>query len=83
MLEWTVRYADATGPLIGAHFHGPAAAGSNAGVLVPIDVTESPMEGSAELTEEQAGFLEDGSIYVNLHTERFPGGEMRGNLLRE
>ena len=83
MLEWTVSYSDTSGPLIGAHFHGPATESANAGVLVPMTVTESPIEGSAELSEEQAEFLEGGSIYVNLHTERFPGGELRGNLVAE
>lgn len=82
-LEWTVSYMEASGPLIGAHLHGPAEAGANAGVLVPLTVKESPMEGSAVLSEELAGFLENGSIYVNLHTEQFPGGELRGNLTAE
>lgn len=83
MLEWTVTYTGLSAPLIGAHFHGPAATSANAGVLVPMKAGASAIEGSAELSEEQAGFLEQGAIYVNLHTEKFPGGELRGNLVAE
>src|ERR1700722_15355031 len=36
-LSWSGSYADLTGPEIAAHFHGPAAKGVNAGVLVPVD----------------------------------------------
>ena len=81
--EWTVTYSNTTGPLIGAHFHGPAAQGANAGVLIPMVVADSEISGKTVLSEEQVGFLEAGSIYANLHTEKFPGGELRGNLVAE
>ena len=34
-LTYTVNYKDLSGPATAAHFHGPAAAGANAGVVVP------------------------------------------------
>jgi CHRD domain len=82
MLTWVVTFADTTGPLIGAHIHGPAETSANAGVMLPFKSKTSPIEGSAVLTPEQAGFLEAGQTYVNLHTERYPGGELRGNLVK-
>lgn len=83
MLEWTVTFSGLSAPLIGVHFHGPATESANAGVLVPMKASESPITGKAELSEEQAQFLRDGAIYANLHTEKFPGGELRGNLAAE
>lgn len=79
-LTWTVTYSGLSGPLIGSHIHGPAGTGANAGVLVPLKHGDSPMEGTAEMTDEQVEFLRAGQTYVNLHTENFPGGEIRGNL---
>src|SRR6185503_11766211 len=67
-ISWSIEFSDLSGPATAAHFHGPAAAGANAGVQINIgDVSglESPMEGSAELTAEQAEALLDGELYVN------------------
>jgi hypothetical protein len=81
-LTWSIDYAGLTGPLQAAHFHGPAATGANAGVQVPIAAGPSPLKGSATLTEAQATALMDGRMYVNLHTQQFPGGEIRGQVVR-
>ena len=35
-LTWKGTYTGLTGPATAAHFHGPAPAGKNAGVMVPI-----------------------------------------------
>jgi hypothetical protein len=80
VLTWTVNYAGLTGPLQGAHFHGPAAAGSNAGVAIPIPVTHSPLSGSATLTDAMAADLMRGLWYVNLHTPGYPNGEIRAQV---
>jgi hypothetical protein len=79
-LTWTVEYSGLTGPATAAHFHGPAKEGENAGVAIPIDDLESPMEGSATLTDEQAQQLADGLLYVNIHTAANPKGEIRGQV---
>jgi hypothetical protein len=79
-LSWTVEFSGLTGPMTAAHFHGPAAEGENAGVAVPIEGMESPLEGSATLTEEQATQLMEGLLYVNIHTEANPDGEIRGQV---
>ena len=38
-LTWKGSYSGLTGPATAAHFHGPAPAGKNAGVMVPISPT--------------------------------------------
>lgn len=81
MLRWKVTYAGTTGPLTGAHIHGPAGPGQNAGVVVPFpNVASSPIQGETKLTPQQASQLMAGQWYVNLHTAQHPGGEIRGQL---
>lgn len=82
-LTWTIEYKDLTGPSIGAHIHGSAPPGTNAGVLIPFQSAQSPIEGSATLTETQAAALADGKLYVNIHTQKHPGGELRGQLMKK
>jgi CHRD domain len=66
------------------HFHGPAAAGANAGVQIGINpfplITVTPFNGTATLTDAQELDLLAGRWYYNLHTNAFPGGELRGQL---
>lgn len=82
-LSWTVTYGGLTGPAIMAHFHGPAAPGANAPVVVPIGAAgmSSPATGSKVLTDAQAADLMAGKYYVNVHTDKNKGGEIRGQVL--
>jgi len=80
-LSWTVNYSGLSGPPTAAHFHGPAEAGKNAGVAVPIpNQATSPVTGSHTLTDAQASDLLAGRYYVNVHTAASPGGEIRGQV---
>jgi CHRD domain len=83
-LSWNVTYDGLTGPASAAHFHGPAVAGKNAGVQVPIDkdALANPIHGQAALTDAQAKDLIDGKWYFNIHTAQNPGGEIRGQVQR-
>jgi len=81
MLSWTVNYTGLSGPASAAHFHGPAMAGQNAGVVVPLSgKMSSPIKGSATLTSDQMADLLAGKWYVNVHTQSNPGGEIRGQV---
>lgn len=82
VLSWTVTYSGLTGPVKAGHFHGPAAAGANAGVALGFTGSvESPIKGSATLTASQLEDLMAGKWYVNLHTAANPGGEVRGQVM--
>lgn len=82
-LSWKLTYSGLSGPATAAHFHGPAEAGKNAGVMVPIpNAATSPVEGSATLTDTQAADLLAGKLYVNIHTAANPGGEIRGQVIK-
>lgn len=81
-LKWKVTYSGLTGPATGGHIHGPAEAGQNAGVVIPFttDLNAQPITGQANLSPQQAAQLAAGQWYVNIHTARYPGGEIRGQL---
>ncbi len=80
-LEWTVEYSGLTGPVIAAHFHGPAPVGKPAPIEVPLEAPlDSPMKGSATLTDPQEKDLLAGLMYFNIHTEANKPGEIRGQM---
>ena len=85
VLSWRVEYEGLTGPSTMMHFHGPAEAGANAGVVVPIPSSPadtSIVGGQATLTPEQMADLLAGKWYANIHTQANPGGEIRGQVTR-
>ncbi len=87
-LTWTVTYSGLTSPPIGAHFHGPVSyLGLTPEENAPIQVgtpgsLASPFRGVAKIDNTQAQDLKDGRWYFNLHSKQFPGGEIRGPVVR-
>ena len=85
----TVSFEGLTGPLTGAHIHGPALPGANADPIfniVPGELPEgssSPLRAIFPITEDQKELIRDGNTYLNLHTAEFPGGEIRGQIPAE
>ena len=77
-LKWTIQYSGLTGDATAAHFHGPAAVGENAGPAV--DISGKIESGSATLTDAQLADLQAGKLYINIHTAKFPDGEIRGQV---
>lgn len=65
------------------HIH-KAAVGQNGPVVFPFTNLASPITyNSAPLTDDQVTALFNDSMYVNLHTTAFPGGEIRGQLTKK
>jgi len=81
-LTYTITFAGLSGPAMGAHFHGPSEAGKNAGIALPFKTVQSPIQGTATLTEAQAADLLAGKWYANIHTAQNPGGELRGQMMK-
>ena len=80
VLTWKVTYSGLTGPATMGHIHGPAAPGKNAPVAIPFAKVDSPIEGSAKLTDQQIADLKAGQLYVNIHTAANKAGEIRGQV---
>lgn len=83
-LSWTISFENMTSRATAAHVHGPQTPGGNAGVLFPLasgSVT-SPIKGSVILNEGQLEYILTGRAYVNIHTEKYPDGELRAQIMR-
>lgn len=87
MLCYSISYTTLVGEETAAHFHGPASAGQNAGVLFPISPDPSslgsPKSGCVgPLSNKQRKDLRKGLFYINIHSSMWPSGEIRGQVLR-
>ena len=86
-LKFTVRWSDLTANPIGSHIHGPAPKGVNAGIkfdfTAPLPKTTAGTF-STTVVVDNVAIKEDslikGYYYINIHTPKFPGGEIRGQL---
>jgi hypothetical protein len=72
-----------SGAAVAAHIHGPADKETAAPIICPLTATAAvggTLAGSCTFTEEQLQQLRDGRMYVNVHTQQHPQGEIRGQL---
>ena len=87
VLTWKVVFSSLSGPAIMAHFHGPAPAGKNAGVLIwmsakgKMEPVPTPIVGQATLTDPEAVDLMAGNLYINIHTAKNKDGEIRWQVI--
>jgi len=68
-----------------AHIHGPAAVGVNGPVLVPLTISAPAKSGTvsanATMTSPQMNDMVNGMTYVNIHSDMFPDGEIRAQIV--
>jgi hypothetical protein len=89
VLNWQCTYSGVSGPLIGAHFDGPVSyRGATSDGQAPIQVgtageLTSPLKGTAKIDANQAHDLRQGLWYFDLHTKKFPAGEIRGPVVKQ
>jgi len=79
-VRWTLTFGRLSGKAVAAHIHigRPGVAGP---VVLPLcGPCKTGANGRGTLTHDQAEMLEDGRAYVNVHTQRNPNGEIRGQL---
>lgn len=81
-IAWEVEYENLQSSPLGAHIHGPAQPGTNAVSIIDLGVNglESPIKGSAKVSDAYAQYMLLGWTYVQLKTEEYPQGELRGKL---
>ena len=81
-LRWNIKCSGLTGPVTAMHFHGPASDAQNAGVVVPMQGGCDGQGTTGSVVVDQNGLADllAGKWYVNVHTQRFPNGEIRGQV---
>ena len=79
---YRVEFSGLSGPAKIVHFHGPKLPGMKAPevIVMHMDHPTSPVTGTKQLTNAQVQELKDGQWYANVHTEKYPNGEIRGWL---
>jgi CHRD domain len=79
-LDWTLTFQRLTGRAIGAHIHrgGPGTTGRV--VVALCGPCRTGVTRTVRLRPALVEDLEDGLLYVNVHTRRNPRGEIRGNI---
>jgi hypothetical protein len=82
VLEWRIYFGNLSGPITWAYLQGPDSVGNDRADMVPINPSfdGNIQRGSVTLTEAQAADLMAGKWSVELRTEQYPAGEIRGNL---
>lgn len=86
-LQFSISFFDLGSDTVAAHFHGPSKGFTNVGVQVALsgflpDGDETGlMTGSVPLSSAQVQMAKNGELYINIHTEEFGGGEIRGQVL--
>jgi len=79
-LTWTLTFKHLTGTATAAHIH-MGKAGVAGPVIVPLcGPCKSGMKGTAKLSKAVIAALEGGKTYVNVHTAKNAGGEIRGQV---
>ena len=79
-IRWKLTFSGLSGKSTGAHIHRgkPGVAGA---VLVPLCAPcTSGKSGKATITKSVSELLEKGRAYVNVHTLKNAGGEIRGQV---
>jgi len=80
-VTYKITYSGLSGPVVAAHFHGPASEGQEAPVMLPIPGPfHSGMHGTLTANPATAKALLAGKTYVNLHTAKYQAGEARAQI---
>ncbi|MBK7253501.1 MAG: CHRD domain-containing protein [Ignavibacteria bacterium] len=86
VLSFNLTFSGLLGTTTAAHFHAPAGITTNSPVRIgfagfPTGVSSGVYNNSYVLTAQQEAWLLSDSMYVNVHSNVFPGGEIRHQLL--
>lgn len=84
LFQWKLSFSGLSGPVRGANFHSPGMSDEVAQPVLSLGRSVlSPSEGRAQLSPRQRADLLAGQWYIQLNTERYPEGELRGQLIEQ
>jgi hypothetical protein len=83
----TGTYQDLLGGATAVHIHGLSGPGVASAIILGLTLdtpgaTTGTFSGSGTLTAAQITGMVNGQTYVNVHSQVFPGGEIRGQLFQ-
>jgi hypothetical protein len=79
-LTWKLTFAKLTGPATAAHIH-MAAKGKSGNIVVPLcGPCTNGQTGTSTLIASVLAAFKKHLLYVNVHTDKNPNGEIRGQL---
>ena len=79
-LKWTLTFSKLTGAATAAHIHMGAMGKAGNVVVALCGPCKSPVSGTATLTPALKKAVAKHLLYVNVHTAKNPGGEIRGQI---
>lgn len=80
VIVWKLTFGKLSGKAVAAHIHS-GARGKAGAVIVPLCAPcRSGRTGRATVSQSVLDALESGRTYVNVHTQKNPAGEIRGQL---
>lgn len=87
IMVYSVSFSGLSGPVTSAHFHA-GAVGVSGGIIVDLSDEfvgddDGFVQGAAAFSDSEIAQLQAGNVYINLHTEANPDGEIRGQLIGE
>ena len=85
ILGWDLSWSGFPSDVVAIHFHGPAEPGEDAFVSIELGVISglaAPSIGETTVDEEQKAELLAELWYINIHTEVYIEGEIRGQVVR-
>jgi hypothetical protein len=79
-LKFTLKFTHLTGAASAAHIH-MGAKGVSGPVIVPLcGPCKATVTGTVTINATVLSAIKKGKAYVNVHTAKYPGGEIRGQL---
>jgi hypothetical protein len=79
-LKFTLKFSHLTGPASAAHIH-MGAKGVSGPVIVPLcGPCKTTVTGTIAVNASVLSAIKKGKAYVNVHTAKYPAGEIRGQL---
>jgi hypothetical protein len=79
-IAWRLRFSRLTGRAIAAHIHIGRVGRAGPVAVALCGPCRNGQRGTANLTAATLAALESGRAYVNVHTPKNPGGEVRGQI---